>query len=164
MTSKMKMILGKDKQKQIIAEQCKTSQNTTNHCKTLQNKFKSRRSWYPWPWRSWDGTSKTARTKVVIFDSLPFLAYWVSSFLSSNIFWEPKRLARKKVDIRPIVMFIAIVINVILVTINIVIMMIQSLCSMPRRYAAMTAASSVQPISRSGLPIPHTVTTYRFSF
>ena len=34
---------------------------------------------------------------------------------------------------------------------------------MTRRYAAMTAASSVQPISRSGLPIPHTVTTYRFS-
>jgi len=30
-----------------------------------------------------------------------------------------------------------------------------------QRYAAMTAASSVQPISRSGLPIPHTVTTYR---
>ena len=27
----------------------------------------------------------------------------------------------------------------------------------------MTAASSVQAISRSGLPIPHTVTTYRYT-
>jgi len=30
-----------------------------------------------------------------------------------------------------------------------------------QRYAAMTAASAVQPMGRAGLPLPHTVTTYR---
>ena len=29
------MIVGKDKQKQISAEQCKTLQNTTKHCKNV---------------------------------------------------------------------------------------------------------------------------------
>ena len=40
--------------------------------------------------------------------------------------------------------------------------MMRMTLTMMVRYAAMTAASSVQAISRSGLPIPHTVTTYRF--